>query len=105
MSSPPIEAAHEPVSAVCAAMYYADLIPAHAFVFRVPSTDTRFTVYTDHADRYLIGTTYTLTITEPDNVPLWLSVQRWQFLHHCLGTLEQRWHEAITEADAGAERP
>jgi hypothetical protein len=50
-------------------MYYADLVPAYAFVFRVPSTGTRFTVYTDHAERYLIGTTYTLTIAEPDDVP------------------------------------
>jgi len=53
----------EPITAVCAATYYADLIPAHAFVFRVPSTRTRFTVYAADADRYRISQTYTLTLT------------------------------------------
>src|SRR6266511_902197 len=55
----------EPVTAVCAARYFADLVPAHAFVFRLPSTDSRFTLYTADPDRYLIGATYTLTLAEP----------------------------------------
>jgi hypothetical protein len=95
----------EPVTAVCAAMYYADLVPAYAFVFRVASTDSRFTVYTADVDRYLIGATYTLTLAEPDHTPLWLSSEEREFLRHCLHVVEQRWHEAVAEADAGAERP
>lgn len=57
----------EPVTVVCAAMYAADLVPAHAFVFRVPSTDTRFTVYAEPADRYLVGDTYHLTLQPADS--------------------------------------
>ena len=74
----------EPATAVCAAMYYADLVPAYSFVFRLPSTDTRFTVYTADPDRYLIGATYTLTLAEPDERPLSLNPEDWELLAHCL---------------------
>jgi len=96
---------HEPVAAVCAATYYADLVPAYAFVFRVPSTDTRFTIYTRHKDRYLVGETYPLSIATPDAVPLPLSLDDWEFLRHCLHNAARRWREAIEQADAGAEQP
>jgi hypothetical protein len=91
--------------AVCAASYYADLVPAYAFVFRVPSTDTRFTVYATDADRYTIGATYTLTLAEATAAPVWLDADEWGFLRHCLSLVEHRWTEAIAEADAGAARP
>ncbi len=107
MTHAPTRPSHplEPVTTTCAATYYADLVPAYAFVFRLPSTDSRFTVYTADPDRYLIGATYTLTLAEPDQTPLWLSVDEWEFLRHCLHVVEQRWHEAIAEADTAAERP
>lgn len=92
----------EPIKAVCAASYYADLVPAFAFVFRVESTDTRFTVYATEQHRWLINGTYTLTISEPDQVPLWLSADEAAFLRHCLGLVAQRWQDATGEA--GAER-
>jgi len=99
----------EPITAVCAATYYADLIPAFAFIFRVHSTGTRFTVYATEQHRWLINSTYTLTISEhtsePDRVPLWLSVDEVAFLRHCLGLVAERWQDAITEAEAGAQRP
>ena len=41
----------EPVTAVCAAMYAADPVPAYAFMFRVAATGTRFTVYARAEDR------------------------------------------------------
>lgn len=94
----------EPIKAVCAASYYADLVPAFAFVFRVESTDTRFTVYATEQHRWLINGTYTLTISEPDQVPLWLSADEAAFLRHCLGLVAQRWQDATGEAEAGAER-
>jgi hypothetical protein len=94
-----------PIEAVCAATYHADRIPAFAFVFRVLATGTRFTVHASDQHRYLINDTYTLTLTEPDHTPLWLSADEAAFLRHCLGLVEQRWHEAIAQADAGAERP
>jgi hypothetical protein len=99
----------EPITAVCAATYYADLIPAFAFVFRVQSTDTRFTVYATEQHRWLINSTYTLTISEqnsePHRVPLWLSADEAGFLRHCLGLVAERWQDAISEAEAGAQRP
>jgi hypothetical protein len=94
-----------PVTAVCAASYYADLIPAFAFVFRVESTGTRFTVYAAEQHRWVINGTYVVTISEPDQVPLWLSGDEAAFLRHCLGLVEQRWQDAIAEAEAGAARP
>ncbi|GAA4466635.1 hypothetical protein [Phytohabitans houttuyneae] len=99
----------EPITAVCAATYYADLIPAFAFIFRVENTGTRFTVYATEQHRWLINSTYTLTIaehnSEPGRVPLRLSTDEAGFLHHCLGLLAQRWQDAITEAEAGAQHP
>jgi hypothetical protein len=94
-----------PITAVCAATYHADLIPAFAFVFRVNSTGTRFTVYATEQHRWQVNGTYTLTLSEPDQVPLWLSADEATFLRHCLGLLAQRWHEAIGEAEAGTQRP
>lgn len=94
-----------PVSVVCAATYYADLIPAYAFTFRVPATNTRFTIYTRDKDRYLVGQTYPLSIAAPDAVPLPLSLDDWDFLRHCLHNAARRWREAIEQADAGAEQP
>ncbi|GEM_PF-6062209 len=98
----PIE---KPVAAVCAATYRADLVPAYAFVFSVPCSTTRFTVYAADAERYLIGETYTLTLTAPGEVPLVFNVEEWHFLRHCLHTVEQRWSQAIASADAGAAQP
>jgi len=95
----------EPTTAVCAATYYADLIPAFAFVFRVESIKTRFTVYATEQDRWLINGTYTLTLSEHSLVPLWLAGDEAGFLRHCLGLVAERWQEAITEAEAGARRP
>jgi hypothetical protein len=92
------------VEAVCTATYYADLVPACAFVFRLPATDTRFTVYARDPRRYAINGSYTVTISDPDHVPLWLPADDAGFLHHCLGLVEQRWRDAIAEADAGGER-
>jgi hypothetical protein len=92
----------EPVTAVCAAMYYADLVPAYAYVFRIASTDSRFTVYTADPDRYLIGATYTLTLAEPDDWPLSLNAEDWELLAHCLELVAERWGEAVEQADAGA---
>jgi hypothetical protein len=94
-----------PITAVCAATYYADLIPAFAFVFRVESTGTRFTVYAREQDRWLINGTYTLTLSEQSQVPLCLSGDEAGFLRHCLGLVAERWQEAVTEAEAGAGRP
>jgi hypothetical protein len=95
----------EPITAVCAATYYADLIPAFAFVFRVESTGTRFTVYATEQHRWLINGTYTLTLSEQSHVPLWLSGDEARLLRHCLGLVAERWQDAITEAEAGAGRP
>jgi hypothetical protein len=92
----------EPATTVCAAMYLADLIPAYAFVFRLPSTDTRFTVYTADPDRYLIGATYTLTLAAPDERQLCLDPQDWELLAHCLELVAERWAEAAGQADAAA---
>jgi hypothetical protein len=95
----------EPITVVCAATYIADLIPAYAFVFRVDSTRTRFTVYASDPDLYAINGTYTLTIAEPDDVPLRMSTDEWRFLRHCLLTVEQQWRDGIAQADAGATQP
>jgi hypothetical protein len=95
----------EPLLAVCAASYIADRVPAFAFVFRVPSTDSRFTVHTRTKDRYLVGETYPLILAEPDTVPLPLSLDDWDFLRHCLHNAARRWRDAIEQANAGAEQP
>ena len=95
----------EPITVVCAATYLADLIPAYAFVFRVDATATRFTAYASDPDRYVINGTYRLAIAEPGDLSASLSGDEWDFLRHCLRNVEQRWRDAIAEADAGAERP
>lgn len=95
----------EPVTASCAAMYHADGVPAYAFVFRVATTDTRFTVYATDEDRYHIGEEYMLVLVSPDAVPLVLSAEDVEFLRHCLDNVAHRWREAIAEADAGASQP
>jgi hypothetical protein len=71
-------------------------------VFRLPSTDTRFTVYTADPDRYLIGATYTLTLAEPDERPLSLDPEDWTLLEHCLALVAERWAEAVEQADTAA---
>jgi hypothetical protein len=52
----------EPLTVVCAARYFADLLPAWVFMFRVCRTDTRFTIYADLADAYLIDQEYHLAL-------------------------------------------
>jgi hypothetical protein len=94
----------EPATAVCAAMYLADRVadpvPAYAFVFRLPSTDTRFTIYTADPDRYLIGAT--LTLAAPGERPLSLDPEDWKLLAHCLELVAERWAEAAEQTDAAA---
>lgn len=97
---PPDEAA----TAFCAATYYAGIRNQYAFTFLVAATNTRFTIYTTHPDRYEIGQTYALILAAPDAVPVPLSVADLEFLRHCLTNTAQRWHAAITEARSGAER-
>ena len=92
----------EPATAVCAAMYLADLVPAYAFVFRLPSTDTRFTVYTADPDRYLIGAAYTLTLAEPGDRPLSLGPKDRELLAHCLELVAERWAEAAQQTGTAA---
>jgi hypothetical protein len=46
-----------------------------------------------------------LTLSEQTHVPLWLSADEAGFLRHCLGLVAERWQDAITEAEAGAQRP
>jgi hypothetical protein len=87
------------------ATYYADLIPAYAFVFRVQATKTRFIIYASVQDAYTVNATYRLTISDPGEVPLHLPADEAEFLRHCLLVVEDRWQEAITQADAGAARP
>ena len=96
-----------PFDAQCAASYLADnlRVPAHAFVFRVMDSNTRFTVYASAPDRYIINGVYRLTLSESTDVPLYLPVDEAEFLRRCLLVVEDRWRAAITEADAGAERP
>jgi hypothetical protein len=97
-----------PVRAECAATYVADdLLPAsaYAFVFRVLDSDTRFTVYASAPDRYLINDMYRLTISEPTDVPLHLGADEAQFLRNCLLGVEDRWRDAMMQADAGATWP
>ena len=107
LPNPPLP--DEPITAVCAASYLAGPIPTFAFVFRVESTGTRFTVHATDQHRWLINGTYTLTISEPapglDPVWLSLSADEAAFLRHCLGLVAQRWQNAITEAQAGGQRP
>lgn len=61
LPAPPLP--DEPITVVCAATYFADRIPAYAFVFRVPSTATRFTIYAADGGQYRINDQYTLTLT------------------------------------------
>jgi len=95
----------EPAVAVCAASYLADLVPAHTFVFRLPASNTRFTVYAQAADRYHINAEYVLLLVPGETVPLLLAVDDVAFLRHCLRNTADRWREAIAQADAGAGRP
>ncbi|GIF74121.1 hypothetical protein [Asanoa siamensis] len=83
----------EPVVAVCAASYFADLVPAHAFVFRLPASDSRFTVYAQAGDRYLTNAEYTLLLVPGETVPLLLAVEDVAFLRHCLRKAADRWRE------------
>jgi len=83
-------------------MYYADLVPAYAFVFRLPSTDSHFTVYAADPNRYLIDATYTLTLAEPAERPLSLDPEDWELLAHCLALVAERWAEAAEQVDAAA---
>jgi hypothetical protein len=94
-----------PIEATCAATYIADLIPAFAFVFRVEATKTRFTVYASTQDAYTINATYRLTLSDPGEMPLYLPIDDTEFLRRCLLGVEDRWREAIAQADAGAARP
>jgi hypothetical protein len=93
--------------AQCAASYLADnlAVPAHAFVFRVVDSDTRFTVYASAPDRYIINGTYRLTLSEPTDVPLCLGTDEAQFLQSCLLVVEDRCRQAVAQADAGAAMP
>src|SRR3954470_3434604 len=95
-----------PAPAECAATYLADnlLVPAYAFVFRVLDSNTRFTVYASAPDRYVINGSYRLTISEPTDVPLHLAAGEAEFLRVCLLGVEDRWRNAMMEADAGAKR-
>jgi hypothetical protein len=95
----------ELITAVCAAAYLADRIPAWAFVFRIPSTDTRFTVYATDRRRWAINGTYALTISDPDHMLLWLSADEAAFLRHSLSVVEQACMDAIAQATTGAEQP
>jgi hypothetical protein len=91
----------------CAASYFADNlpVPAYAFVFRVLDSNTRFTVYASAPDRYIINGTYRVTLSEPTDVPLQLAADEAQFLRSCLLVVEDRWQQAVTQADAGAALP
>ena len=92
-------------TATCAATYYADLIPAHAFVFRVPATDTRFTIYDPDPNRYRVSTDYTLTLSDPDQIGLHLHHDEIDQLRHCLSIVEHHFAEAAAHARAGATSP
>lgn len=95
---------HPPVPVVCASSYTAQAPYARAFVFRVPSTDTRFTVYSTDPDRYHVTGTYLLGLAETGEVPLWLPADEWALLHACLHNVRERWETAIAQADAGASQ-
>lgn len=101
----PVPPPGEGVTAFCAATYYADLRGQDAFTFLVAETNTRFTIYTSHPQRYEVGSRYALILAAPDAVPVRLSVDDLEFLRGCLTNTAQRWREAITEAQAGADRP
>jgi hypothetical protein len=96
-----------PAQVECAASYLADNlhVPAYAFVFRVLDSNTRFTVYASTPDRYVINGSYRLSISEPTDVPLHLPADEAEFLRVCLLGVEDRWRNAMMEADAGAKRP
>jgi hypothetical protein len=111
IAGPPSTTAADPrppvatVAALCVDMYYADLVPAYAFVFHVTDTRTVFTVYASTGDSYRLGTPYRVLVAPADSVPLPLTVADVEFLRHCLHNAAGRWREVITEADAGATRP
>lgn len=94
-----------PTTAECRATYFETLHNQHAFVFRLPLSATRFTVYATEPDQYEIGQTYTLTLSDADTVPLTVPADEWGFLIHCLHNAAHRWRDAITDADAAAARP
>ena len=104
-SHPRMPEPEQPVPVVCASSYAADLAPAQAFVFRVPSTDTRFTVYSSDPNRYLISGSYLLILADPGQLPLWLVPEDWAFLRHCLTLVEQQWQQATEQTQAAAQRP
>jgi len=95
----------EPATAVCAATYYADLIPACAFVFRLTATDTRFTVYAQTEDHCRLSEDYTLLLAPRNAAPLAVSVEHAESLASPPANAARRWGEARTETDAGADRP
>jgi hypothetical protein len=89
---------------LCSASYVVKPHERYAFVFRVTATETRFTVYTAAGDRFDIGSTYRMLLSEPDVVTLSLTAAEFDFLRTCLHNAANRWREAITDADAGANR-
>lgn len=102
---PPAPPHGEAVTAFCAATYQAEVRDRYCFTFLVAQTNTRFTIYACHPDRYKVGRSYALILAAPDAVPVPLDVEDVEFLRHCLTNTAHRWWEALTEADAGAERP
>jgi hypothetical protein len=90
---------------LCCDRYLADLRDRYAFTFQVLDTGTRFTVYTTDGDRFHVAAIYRMLLTDPGTVALPLSVEDLQFLRTCLHNTAHRWRQAITEADAGANRP
>lgn len=103
--SPPVPPPGEAVTAFCAATYHAEARDRYCFTFLVAQTNTRFTIYARQPDRYAVGRSYALILATPDAVPVPLDVEDLELLRHCLTNTAHRWREAITEADAGAERP
>jgi hypothetical protein len=59
-TSPNPEAA---ATVTCTRAFWADRHTQYTFVFTIPGTQQRFTVYTSNPYRYEIGATYTVTLT------------------------------------------
>ncbi len=95
----------EPIIARCAGTYYANHHGKYAFIFRVPETNTEFTVYTTSGFRYRLGENYALSLTARDTIPLSLTFDDWQFLRRCLDTAAARWREATERANMATELP